>query len=676
VIEHHPSGGSVKTQMEHAKTDTSSGNLSSPSKPQSNPSHITLRAVVLGCLLLPVNAYWIAMVEMVWHGFHFSATSIPMNVIFIIFTLTLFNAPLQRFFPHHALSQAELLVIYIILATTTSVIAHDNMVSLMGLFTHPFWFATPENEWKQILQPHLPKWLVMEHVTLARPFYEGGANFFTEGYLRYWIVPILSWTAIASLIFFLVAFLNVFVRRQWIEHERLPYPIAQLPLDMTSTQTKLLNNRVMWLGFWIAAIIEIINGLNFLYPTVPLIPIREPTSDLSLWLTSAPWNAIGTTYFHLRLFMVGLCFLLPLDLSFSTAFFYWMRKVQFVGGKAAGFYTIPYYPFQPHQATGAVIAIVIMVTWAGRKHFREIAKRLVGVSSTVDDSNEPMGYRTAAVGIVVCLALLYLICSQAGMSAWVFVSFFGLYMVISVAVTRIRAELGPPVHNMGGVNPQTILTTVLGMRPFGTRNLVVFSLFSWFNGSNRSHPMPHQLEGFKLAQRTGLDARRLIWVVAFAIVPAAFVAFLIYLHALYQYGASIAVDAPGQVLGPGQSTYNQLAGWLQFPQPPDIYGSVAMVLGFVFTMFLGIMRLKFIWWPFHPVGYVMGINGGTLDHFWFALILSSSIKLVVLKYGGASLYRRTLPFFLGLILGDVVSGCYWSILSVIIKMPLYVVWFW
>ena len=93
-------------------------------------------------------------------------------------------------------------------------------------------------------------------------------------------------------------------------------------------------------------------------------------------------------------------------------------------------------------------------------------------------------------------------------------------------------------------------------------------------------------------------------------------------------------------------------------------------------MILGILRVKFIWWPFHPVGYIIGINGGSLDHFWFAMLLSSSVKLLVLKYGGAKLYRRVLPFFLGLVLGDVVIGSYWSILSVIIKTPLYVVWFW
>ena len=298
------------------------------------------------------------------------------------------------------------------------------------------------------------------------------------------------------------------------------------------------------------------------------------------------------------------------------------------------------------------------------------------MSSIIDDSMEPMRYRTAALGIVVCFLLFYIICSWAGMSTWVFSLFFGLYVIISITVTRIRAELGPPVHNIGGVNPQTILMTAMGTRPFGTNNLVVFLLFSWFHGSNRSHPMPHQLEGFKLAHRIGIGHKRLICVVVIAIVPAVFSAFSIYLYVLYRCEASIAVDTPGQVLGPGQSTYQQLASWLQSPRPSDLYGTLAILVGFAFTMFLGIMRLECVWWPFHPVGYVTGINGGTLDHFWFALIISSSLKYCLLKYGGARLYRRVLPFFLGLVLGDVVSGSYWSILSVIVQAPSYVVWFW
>ena len=142
---------------------------------------------------------------------------------------------------------------------------------------------------------------------------------------------------------------------------------------------------------------------------------------------------------------------------------------------------------------------------------------------------------------------------------WVFVLFFGLYLMITAAVTRVRAELGPPAHDMAGVNPQTALTTVFGIRPFGRGNLVIFSLFSWFNSQNRSQPMPHQLEGFKLAQRTGMDHRKLLWVMLFSIVIGVFSAFLMYLYVLYTHGGSKA----GMILGPGWGTYNRLAGWLQ-----------------------------------------------------------------------------------------------------------------
>ena len=53
---------------------------------------------------------------------------------------------------------------------------------------------------------------------------------------------------------------------------------------------------------------------------------------------------------------------------------------------------------------------------------------------------------------------------------------FGLYLMITTAVTRVRAELGPPAHDMAGVNPQTALTTVLGYVHSG----VVIWLYSHF----------------------------------------------------------------------------------------------------------------------------------------------------------------------------------------------------
>ena len=633
--------------------------------------------MIIGILVLPINAYWIAMAEMVWHGLHFSATSLPMNAVFTLLVLIVINALLRKLNPGWMLTQAELLVIYVMIAVTTSFIAHDNMVSLMGVLPHASWFATPENEWNELFSRYLPQWLVVSDAKAAEFFYKGGVNFFASKHIvRQWLGPIFSWTAIICLIFGFLMCLNIILRKRWIEHERLPYPITQLPMDMTAPGLKLFRNRVMWIGFAIAAAIEIINGLNFLYPALPCIPIREASYNLELVLTEKPWNTLGAMYIHLRLFFIGLCFLLPLELSFSTWFFYLVRKGQNVAGQMFGWYSFPGYPFQSYQAIGAVIAICFMVIFTGRHYFLQVLRRILGMSSSVDDSDEPLRYRSAVAGIIICVILLLIICREAGMSSWVFVLFFALYAIFATAVTRIRAQLGPPVHDIGGVNPHTTLITTMGTRAFGRPNLIVFALFSWFNGTNRCHPMPHQLEAYKIAERTGMSSRKLLWVMMIFFPLGVLFAMWIYPYTLYKYGATVAVDAPGQVLGSGNAAYDSLTSWLLYPRPVDIYASGSIVMGLLFSMFLYTMRLRFIWWPFHPVGYVIGINGGSVDHYWFALILASTVKFFVLRHGGARAYRRFVPFFLGLILGDIVIACFWSIVSVIVEMPLYVVWFW
>ena len=44
------------------------------------------------------------------------------------------------------------------------------------------------------------------------------------------------------------------------------------------------------------------------------------------------------------------------------------------------------------------------------------------------------------------------------------------------------------------------------------------------------------------------------------------------------------------------------------------------------------------------------------DQIWFSVMLAWLIKVVVLKYGGVALYRRTRPFFMGMIVGHIVPG--------------------
>lgn len=48
---------------------------------------------------------------------------------------------------------------------------------------------------------------------------------------------------------------------------------------------------------------------------------------------------------------------------------------------------------------------------------------------------------------------------------------------------------------------------------------------------------------------------------------------------------------------------------------------------------------------------------------WFSIFLAWLVKTIVLKYGGSAAYRRTRPFFLGLILGQVVVAGMWLVID-------------
>ncbi|HIM10326.1 TPA: hypothetical protein EYM26_05920 [Candidatus Poribacteria bacterium] len=561
-------------------------------------------------------------------------------------------------------------MIYVIISTTLAFTAHDNMVCLMGVLPHATFFATAENDWINLFYQYLPDWLVIRDDKTAYYFYKGESAFWSTGFYRFWIKPTIAWSFLISLLFFMLLCISTILRKQWIESERLAYPIIQIPLEMTDSTSGFFQNRVMWIGFSVAGAISLINGLSFIYPNIPRFPIKEANYDLSNYFTHAPWNSLGTMPLRFYPFLIGLSFLIPLDLTFSTWFFYLFRKLERLIGATMG-WNIPKYPFFGEQATGAMIGLCLTAIYLGRWHLVEVFRKVIGLDSTLDDKDEPMGYRTAVLSFLGGMVVLMIFCGHLGMSQWLVPLFFGLYFVIAIAMTRMRAEVGPPLHAIVLVNPQIILVTGLGTRKLGTANLTMFSLFYWFNRLNRSHPMPHQLEAFKIAERTGANTSRLFWAMMLALVVGVLLTFWIFPYTLYRYGATTA----GELLGAGSQAYSSLSGWLQHPNPPDYVSSSVIGVSFLFSIGMMWMRMRFLRFPFHPAGYVLGVSSGTIDVYWFALFVCWLAKLLILRHGGVRSYRKVLPFFMGLVLGDFVVGCYWGLLSIVIGVPLYTTWF-
>src|SRR5436309_763502 len=78
-------------------------------QPASARRGISARSILLGCLLVPANAFWIIRLERVMYGPYKSTISLFANVVFLLFILIGLNRVLQRWAPARAFSQAELL---------------------------------------------------------------------------------------------------------------------------------------------------------------------------------------------------------------------------------------------------------------------------------------------------------------------------------------------------------------------------------------------------------------------------------------------------------------------------------------------------------------------------------------------------------------------------------------
>ena len=137
-------------------------------------------------------------------------------------------------------------------------------------------------------------------------------------------------------------------------------------------------------------------------------------------------------------------------------------------------------------------------------------------------------------------------------------------------------------------------------------------------------------------------------VVAIAVALAAstwMVLELSYEHGNLNLRGTVSREAP----------YRYVEGLLRYPSELHLWGWVNMGLGAAIMLGLTVARWHYAWWPLHPLGYPVGPTW-IMDHLWFNMFLAWFIKVLVLKYGGADRYHQTRPFFMGLILGQLLPG--------------------
>ena len=159
----------------------------------------------------------------------------------------------------------------------------------------------------------------------------------------------------------------------------------------------------------------------------------------------------------------------------------------------------------------------------------------------------------------------------------------------------------------------------------------------------------------RLGEELGKNRRPLFWIIILALVVAVAAAVWMVMLLSHKYGAINL-----WIWGGGNYGYAEK----HIRTPVELYdwGWFNMGLGAAIMGALMAARWLYVWWPLHPLGYVIGPIW-IMDHLWVNMFIAWGIKVLVLKYGGVKLYLKTRPFFMGMILGYFTPGGFYLIID-------------
>jgi hypothetical protein len=381
---------------------------------------------------------------------------------------------------------------------------------------------------------------------------------------------------------------------------------------------------------------------------------------------------------------IGLSDLLPLDLLFSCWFFYFFWRAQEVTTCALGWDTTPDFPYIREQGFGSIIGLFLFYLWTGRRYYAAIWRRAWRGRHIENGRNEEIGAyaahenvgmpealteRGAFIGLGLGVLGLLVFCTAANVTLWVSVVFFAIFIPTIAVITRIRAELGAPVHDFHFMGPDNMIPRVLGAGAVRQADMAFFTFSFAITRAHRSDTMPVGLEGLQMAHVRQLEARRMFAAILLATALGALSTLWAFEHQAYHAGVTAKFNSG---YSHGQQSISRMATWVggTLDARPNAAATGAIGVGLLTTLALAACRLRWFGFPFHPIGYAIS-SSWAIGLVWLPMLIAWILKGFTMRYGGLRAYKQYLPFFLGLVLGDCVLGSIWALISLLLGIRTY-----
>ena len=614
-------------------------------------------ALTVGTLLaVAVNVYVFAS-DYVYVSSRLTFAYMPMGLMLPFTLFMMVVVPLVRALaPRGAFTRDELIVVFA-MALVGSVFPTLSMVGFIpSMLATPYYYATPENLWVDLLLPHLPRW--------AFPPGEGGSmKWFFQGMPAdesipwgAWAMPLFWWTMLLVGIATATFCMTVILRKQWVERERLAFPLAQVPLEMTrlgkGRVPAFLRNKLFWIGLGIPLLATAWNIVQFFEPTFPIFPIFHGAHRIYIG------RGFPSLSMKVNILVMGFAFLTPLDVLFSVWFFNWLAIVQ-VGVQnqlgwsigPAGIWCGLGSPITAWQSQGAFLVFVALSLWMARAHLWDVLRKAWNPRCAVDDSHEPLSYRAAVVGLLLGLVLVGAWMHRMGMNGLTVVVFGIGFGAVYLGIGKIVAQCGLP-YVRATIPPHSFVSYTLGSQAIGPAGLIALaSTFAvWCDNK------PVLATSMMHTQRVGTEMKSRTHVLTGATVLSMVVCFAlaVYLTIAICYRKGGVTTGCWEIVGGNRWFFDKYVQKIHNPEGPHWARLRCMGIGAGIMSGLTFLKYRFAWWPLHPVGFAIG-GGGAVSWCSFTLFLTWLIKAILLKVGGIMLFRKARPFFLGLLLGYVLG---------------------
>ena len=611
-------------------------------------------ALVLAiCIGGPCSLWVVGSTDITWSHF-------PNGVGIPFLCLVAGNILIGWRWPGWVLSRAELITI-VVMGLVATGIPIFLVGYLLAIPTTPHYFASAENQWGKHVIPYLPDWLLPSNDGLAMTWFFEGLPFGQPvpwmTLLHAWVFPLIMWLTFLGALYFSCFALVVILRKQWVERERLNFPLMRVPEALLETGSgssfvpDLLRNRIFWIGAAVPLSIILWNILGYFYHFIPQIPYHYPIQVA---------RGFPTIEFNLNGPIIGFMYFVNLNVSLSIWVFYLLTTVEegifnrFGVGVTEGNAFVWGLPSTSWQSWGAFVVMVLWGLWMARDHLKDVVRKAFDSRYPVNDDNELLPYRIAVKGFVAAVFFMLAWLHQAGMS-WPVASFFLACVLITyIGLTRLVIQ-GGVYFVSTPVVAQAMTMMTFGTNAISPQGLGALGMSYSFFGDVQSVFMPAAAHAARLHDRMSVGRTGLCVAICLSVVVG-FVASIGYiLYVGYDQGASNFNSWFYRVSsGAGLLAFGDVMDKVKNPAGPDIsklgfFGVGGFVMGA-----LTLMQYRFPWWPLHPIGlpiaavWMIRRQAAAIFVAWFA-------KTLIMRFGGVDLYRRAAPFFLGLILGQWIG---------------------